>query len=432
MSNGSGNGLARNVKRLGHLDLAGGGQVIVKGKYAYVGHMDPPHGTSIIDISDPRNPRVVTTIMLADDQSHTHKVRVNGDIMIVNVEQNRRHFLRLGDKLPEARARLEGELGRAPDDGEMAAEIGVKASQIAVLDAARERGYDEGGFRVYDIADRANPRLIVHHKTHGFGTHRFDADENYAYMSTEMEGYVGNILVIYDIGDPARPTEVSRWWMPGQHLAGGETPTWKGYGNRLHHALRHGDRLWASVWNAGFRIIDISDITAPRTIGECNYHPPFPEPTHTILPMPFPVGGREVAVVVDEEHAPRRGRGHANLWVFDVSDVANPQPLSMFEVGEADSPWSRGPERFGAHQFQEHFEDTLVYVTWFGGGLRIVDIADPLNPDEVGHFIPEPAGDQKSPQSNDVEVDERGLIYLVDRNLGFDVLEFDRAAAARG
>ena len=54
-----------------------------------------------------------------------------------------------------------------------------------------------------------------------------------------------------------------------------------------------------------------------------------------------------------------------------------------------------------------------------------------MNPDEVGHFIPEPAGGQKSPQSNDVEVDERGLIYLVDRNLGFDVLEFDRAAAAR-
>ncbi len=418
--------LAKNIKRVGHLDLPGGGQVVVDGDYAYVGHMKPPHGTSIIDVSDARNPRVITTIELEDGYSHTHKVRVVGDLMFINVEQNERHFLRKGDRIPEIRASLELELGRAPSDAEVAAGLGVDESDVAALNEARERGYDDGGFKIYDISARANPRLIVHHKTHGFGTHRFDVDETYAYISTEMEGYVGNILVIYDIRDPARPTEVSRWWMPGQHIAGGETPTWTGYGKRLHHALRHGERLWASVWQAGFRVIDISDIAKPTTIAEYSYHPPFPEPTHTILPVPFPVAGREVAVGVDEEHAYRPGRGHANLWVFDVSDLDHIQPLSMFHVGETDSPWSRGPGRFGAHQFQEHFEDTLVYVTWFGGGLRVVDIADPMNPEEVGHFIPEPVDGEPSPQSNDVEVDGRGLIYLIDRNVGFDILEFDR------
>jgi hypothetical protein len=61
-------------------------------------------------------------------------------------------------------------------------------------------------------------------------------------------------------------------------------------------------------------------------------------------------------------------------------------------VSELDSPWSRAaPGRFGAHQFQEHMNDSLVYCTWFSGGLRIVDVADPLAPREVGHFIPEPA-----------------------------------------
>jgi hypothetical protein len=68
--------------------------------------------------------------------------------------------------------------------------------------------------------------------------------------------------------------------------------------------------------------------------------------------------------------------------------------------------------------------DTLVYVTWFGGGLRIVDIADPLAPREVGHFIPEPSRGYASPQSNDVDVDARGLIYLLDRNQGLDILEY--------
>jgi hypothetical protein len=52
-------------------------------------------------------------------------------------------------------------------------------------------------------------------------------------------------------------------------------------------------------------------------------------------------------------------------------------------------------------------------------------VADPSAPEEVGYFIPEPAAGRVAPQSNDVDVDERGLIYLVDRYSGFDVLEFN-------
>src|ERR671917_499346 len=82
---------------------------------------------------------------------------------------------------------------------------------------------------------RTSPRELSYVRTGGIGVHRFDMDERYAYISTEMEGYVGNILVVYDIADPTRPREVSRWWLPGQHVAGGETPHWKGQRNRLHH-----------------------------------------------------------------------------------------------------------------------------------------------------------------------------------------------------
>jgi hypothetical protein len=73
---------------------------------------------------------------------------------------------------------------------------------------------------------------------------------------------------------------------------------------------------------------------------------------------------------------------------------------------------------------------TLVFAVWFGAGLRIVDVADPSAPREVGHFIPEPAGGCPAPQSNDVVLDQRGLIYIVDRHVGFDVLEFDGGRAA--
>ncbi|MDX1433125.1 MAG: RNA polymerase subunit sigma-70 [Gammaproteobacteria bacterium] len=415
--------LARGVRRVAHLDIPGGGQVVVQGRYAYVGHMAPPHGTSIIDVADPARPRVVARIMLEGGASHSHKVRVAGDLMYVNVEQYRRHLMRKGEQLPALRAELAQRLGRAPDDAELAAALGVEAGRIAELDAARERGYHDGGFRVYDVADPKAPRLVHHQRTYGFGVHRFDVDERYAYMSTEMEGYVGNILVVYDMRDPARPEEVSRWWMPGQHVAGGETPTWPGYANRLHHALRVGDELWASVWHAGLRVIDVADITRPRTVGAYDYHPPVPSPTHTVLPVTVPVAGRRVAVAVDEELEHRHGSPHAFMWVFDVSDLGDIRPLSVFTVSELDSPWSGAPGRFGAHQYRERLDAPVVYVTWFSGGLRIVDVSDPLAPREIGHFIPEPVGGHASPQSNDVEVDQRGLIYLLDRNQGLDILE---------
>ena len=418
--------LSRNLRRIGHLDIPGGGQIVVDGDTAYIGHMKPPHGTSILDVSDPAKPRLIASIEPPSPHSHTHKVRVVGDLMITNVEQNNRHFLRQADALPEIRAELAAALGRAASPAEVAAEAGASEDDVATLDAARARGYHEGGFRIFDISDKANPKLITHHKTHGFGVHRFDADANYAYISTEMDGYIGNILVIYDLADPARPQEVSRWWMPGQHLAGGETPTWRGYKNRLHHALRVGDELWAAVWHAGFRVLDVSDITKPRCIASHDYHPPFPEPTHTVMPLPGLIDGRRIAVALDEEHEHRRGNLHGFMWVFDVTDFGDIKALSAFDVSEMDSPWSRAPGRFGAHQFREKMDGTLVYATWFAGGLRVVDLADPFNPNEVAHFIPEPLAGEACPQSNDVDLDARGLIYLLDRDRGLDILEMTR------
>jgi hypothetical protein len=72
--------------------------------------------------------------------------------------------------------------------------------------------------------------------------------------------------------------------------------------------------------------------------------------------------------------------------------------IPMVEAAERNPYWSRAtPGRFGAHQFQEHMKDTLVYCCWFAGRLRIVDVADPLAPHEVGYFIPEPAAAMRVP-----------------------------------
>ena len=417
--------LARNVRRIGHLDIPGGGQVVVKDGYAYVGHMSPPDGTSIIDIRDPANPRVVGQIAPTDHYSHTHKVRVAGDLMITNVERHRRHFYRKGEQLDGATAKLTQTLGRAPTDAEVAAAIGIAEKDLADLRQGHARGYSDGGFRVWNIADPANPKLLSYVKTGGIGVHRFDMDENYAYISTEMEGFVGNILVIYDLADPSNPREVSRWWLPGQHIAGGEKPSWPGQRYRLHHALRVGDKMWAACWYAGAYVIDVSDITKPKTLGSYNYHPPFPEPTHTLMPLPEPIGGRQLALMIDEEHDHVPGQPHGFMWIMDAADPANLKPISTFALSEFASPFSQTGARFGAHQFQEKQFGSLVFATWFAGGLRVIDLADPEVPVEVGHFIPEAPAGQIAPQSNDVDIDERGLLYLLDRNAGFDILAFD-------
>ena len=431
--------LARNVRRLGHLDLPGAGQVTVAGRFAYVGHIPNKNhlGTSIIDIADPGNPRVVATITLDDQTSHSHKVRVAGDIMIVNHERNPTAVGRRADELPKVRRELASALGREPTHGELAVRLRVSEADVAEIEAEAKRGYHNGGFKIYDVSTPSQPREIVHQRTGGIGVHRFDMDERYAYISTEMQGYVGNILVIYDIADPKRPTEVGRWWMPGQHIAGGETPTWPGRQHRLHHALRFGNEMWASCWHGGFWIVDVSDLSSPKSVGNYNYHPLFPEPTHTAMPVKDPIKGRRIALAIDEEdqaqsadeESARRGRAHACILTFDVTDPAAIKPVGQFQVSEMDSPFSRvSGARFGAHQFCERMTGTIVHAVWFSGGLRIIDVADPLAPREIGHFIPEPATGRRAPQSNDVALDDRGLIYLVDRNIGFDILEYTGTA----
>jgi len=215
--------LARNVRRLSRLELPGAGQVRIVGQRAFVGHLPNRDrlGTTILDVSDPRAPRVISQVFLDDDESHSHKVRVVGDLMFVNHERNMTPIGRKADELPGARTALLQALGREPTHAELAARIGVAESDIPAVEEANRRGYPHGGFRIYDISDVTRPRPLVHQHTGGIGVHRFDVDERYAYISTEMDGYVGNILVIYSLADPTRPQEVSRWWLPGQHAAAG-------------------------------------------------------------------------------------------------------------------------------------------------------------------------------------------------------------------
>jgi hypothetical protein len=366
---------ATGLRLLGTIPCAGGGQLAVRDGIAYIAHMTAPNGTSIVDVRDPRNPRVLAAIAVPPG-THAHKIRVVGDVMVTNREVN------FAD--PSGR----------PD------------------------GF-RGGIVIHDVSDPSKPREMSRWETDGAGVHRFDFDGRYVYCSPTVTGYRGNIVMILDIHGPV-PVETGRWWKPGQWIAGGETPSWAGTAHRCHHPLRFGNRLYTSYWHGGFEILDISNMSSPKRIAEHAWNPPSGCPTHSAVLVPFEIAGRRIALVADEDVDRAAGALPARLWTVDVTDENTPQTLSSFQV---DGIALGAPEMTGCHQPVETIVATEIPVAWFANGVRIIDIGDPGALREVAHFVPDPLGADARPSSNDVFVDERGLIYLIDRMRGVSILE---------
>jgi hypothetical protein len=378
-------GQCKGVREVGYFDCDGGGQIVVDGNYAFIVHVNGTTGTTIVDVGDPKNPRQVANIPTAPG-IHAHKVRAANGLMLVNREH------------PPRRK------GPALTAEELSQPVGLG---------------------IYDISDPRRPKEITMWRCTGNGVHRFTFDGRYAYISPEMEGYIGNIVMILDLEDPGRPEEVGRWWMPGQWIAGGETPGWKGRAHRCHHPIRLGDRLYTSYWHGGAVILDISDMRRPKCVGAIDWSPPFPWPTHSCVPVPFPLAGRRWMLVADEDVLPLdpelTGEMAAFMWMVDITDEARPMPVASFQVDGVNG--KRNREMTGCHQPIEDIRDTEVPFAWFAQGLRFVDIANPNSPREVASYVPDvPAGADRV-CSNDVFRDQRGLVYVIDRVRGFHIVE---------
>jgi hypothetical protein len=76
----------KGLREVAWLDCAGGGQVVLDGDRAYIGHIDAPHGTSVVDVSDPKHPRITASVDIPAGL-HSHKVWVANDIMLANRER---------------------------------------------------------------------------------------------------------------------------------------------------------------------------------------------------------------------------------------------------------------------------------------------------------------------------------------------------------
>ena len=100
-------------------------------------------------------------------------------------------------------------------------------------------------------------------------------------------------------------------------------------------------------------------------------------------------------------------------------------PISTCPIPPVKDFKKKGNGRYGAHNLHENrpggwISEDIVVGTFFNGGLRAFDVSDPFQPEEVAWFVP-PAPKKSSAraiQINDVYIDERRVVYAVDRIIG--------------
>ena len=137
------------------------------------------------------------------------------------------------------------------------------------------------------------------------------------------------------------------------------------------------------------------------------------------------------------------------VWFADITVEAKGMVVSNFTAPEHGGNFCDRGGRFGSHSSNESFApvflNKLAVISYFNGGVWALDIRDPFQPREVGYFIPSITKDTDSRcvkidgkdrckvaiQTNNVETDDRGYIYIVDRaNTGMHILAVTGDAAA--
>ena len=387
-----------NMRLLAHDRLAGFGgvgegmslQCARDGRrILWLAHESAPKNFTGVDVTDPRAPRVIVQTELPHRTVRSNSLEVTGDLMAV-------------------------------------------AYQTALP------GQTPAGIEIFDISTPEAPRSVSYFDCSGprsRGVHQlwFVDGERIHFAGGAADFLPRNqrddqCYRCLDVRDPARPRELGRWWYPGTAEGDAAPPPPRhprfDSGYRAHNTNVYPDRpdrAYVGYLDGGAVILDIADIGAPRMVGHWNPHPPFPGFTHTVLPLL----SRDLLVVTDEcvrddgEDWPKLG------WIVDARMEGNLVPIATLPVPPIEEHAHRGG-RYGAHNMHENRpgpafrSDSVIFSTWFNGGLRVHDIANPFAPREIAHVIPEPPAGSRvgSAQINDVYVDENQVVYAVDRFAG--------------
>jgi hypothetical protein len=442
-----------NMALVGYSDLQGRSayQPLVRENHgrwiAYVGHhggktLNPlsgqmeDSGTSILDVTDPKSPRMLSHIPGEPGMAEA------GGAQMVRVCN--------GSELP-------------------AVKNSADRSKVYLL-----RPYGNLAQEIWDVTIPEKPVKVVTIVDKLGGTHKswWECDTGIAYLVVGAPGWrTRRMTKIYDLSDPAHPVFIRDFGLPGQQPgATGPVPT------ELHGPIStgtKGNRVYFGYGTNSNGIMQIVDraklLSGPREPTNANlaapeisrYYLSRMNGAHTTLPVlgmdvaefakDKEGGKRDIAVIVDEELKNECTEPRQFVWLVDITDERRPVGISTFNVPEASGNFCSRGGRFGSHSSNENqppmYAGRLVFVAWFNAGVRAIDIRDPFHPKEAGHYIPATTGrtDKRciktsqgerckvAIQTNNVDVDDRGYIYIVDRaDTGMHILEMtDRTWTSR-
>ena len=398
--------VAWNFKLLAQNELQGFGglgegmsiQIAPDGRrILWLAHESAPKNFTGVNVSDPRKPKVVVQTDLPQAYMRSNSLEITDNVMAVAYQTQT---------------------------------VGLKPA----------------GFELFDISTPENPKSIAFcdcSGPHSRGVHQlWFCDGEYVHMSAGAPDFTpthpndDQFYRIFDVRNPSKPTEVGRWWMPGTRQGDSAPPPPRHQldrGNRAHNTNvypQRPDRCYLAYIDAGMYIMDISDKSKPRPI--CRWHnsPPYTGFTHTVLPL----FERNLLIVTDESTVNHAADWPKLIWILDAREEKNPISISTCPMPPVEAFARRGGF-FGAHNIHENtprptawHSDQIVLGTFYNGGLRGYDISNPYQPKEVATFIPPapPMSPTKSIQLNDVFVNERKIVYTVDRFAGgLYILEMD-------
>lgn len=330
---------------------------------------------------------------------------------------------------------------------------------------------------IWDVSEPARPSLLTTVVKGLNATHKnwWECDTGIAYLVSDGQptGWRSNrITKIYDLSDPAQPRFIREFGLPGQQ-PGSTGPAPEGvhgpiaYKSRVYFAYGTGtkgalqivdrDKLLKGNPQAANPFEPTIDNLVYPQIGKLDMAPDWGG--HTSFPvLGMPVADwvlnnagkvRDFVVLVSESLKNDCQEVRQLTFMVDVTDASKPFSVSAFEVPESGGRFCSRGGRFGPHSSNESFTPIyygrLVFISYFNAGVRAVDIRDPLHPREAGFYIPAvtPKTDKRcvkvnglercrvAIQTNNVEVDDRGLVYIVDRaDTGMHILEVTGAARA--
>jgi len=340
------------------------------------------------------------------------------------------------------------------------------------------------GYEVLDVTDPAAPKFLTTIAETGVSsrpesergnreTHKFqwDCATGIAYMNGTAPGWrVTRVLQAFDVSDPAHPKHIRDFGLAGyEPSAIGAYPEPQVAG--LHQPFVVGNRMYLGYNSGEEGVLQIVDrerfMSGNPEPTEANLRAPeisrIDLPSYWGVHTAKPIYDFEIADYADNSEARTRDlllvsseagtfrcqEPRDVLLVFDITEEQHPLPISSFQVPEEPGDFCHRGGRFGPHSFADayhpNFDKKLVVLAYFNAGVRVVDIRNPFVPKEVARFIPEVTENttescieidgvrhcDRAIQTNNVNLDDRGYIYALDRaSTGLHVLELTGAARA--